>query len=97
MTRSTDRPVPSLSSERSPVALAEARGRSRPQRSFLRRFSLHCLSPLMLVVNTADAGIFTYGGLVGTSDHATAVTGLSTGTFYSSSASYRLTCCVSSG
>lgn len=75
MTRSTDRPVPSPSSERSPVALAEARGRSRPQRSSLRRFSLHCLSPLMLVVNTADAGIFMHGGLVGTS-HPTAVTGL---------------------
>lgn len=76
MSRSTDRPVPSPSSERSPVALAEVRGRFRPQRSFLRRFSLHCLSPLMLVVNTADAGIFTYGGLVGTSHHATAVTSL---------------------
>jgi DMSO/TMAO reductase YedYZ heme-binding membrane subunit len=76
MTRSTDRLVPSPSSGRSPAARAEAFGLSRPQRSFLRRFSLHWLPALILAANTAYAGLFTYQGLVGTSHHATAVTGL---------------------
>lgn len=62
--------------KRSPAATAEASGRSRPQRSFLRRLSLHWLPALIVVANTAYAGLFTYQGLVGTSHHATAVTGL---------------------
>lgn len=42
----------------------------------MRRFSLLWLPALILVTNTAYAGLFTYQGLVGASHHATAVTGL---------------------
>ncbi len=64
------------SSGPSPAVAAGAPGQSRPRRSFLRRFSLHWLPALILVTNTAYAGLFTYQGLVGTSHHATAATGL---------------------
>ena len=71
MTQGTGGPVSNPSS-----GLPSASGRSRPRRSFLRRFSLHWLPVLILASNTAYAGLFTYQGLVGTSHHATAVTGL---------------------
>ena len=74
MTRDSEGPVSSPSSGLSPATATP--GRSRPRRSFLRRFSLHWLPALILAANTAYAGLFTYQGLVGTSHHATAVTGL---------------------
>lgn len=74
MARSTGRAKPS-----SGPALATAAGasvRDRPQRSFSHRFSLSWLPALIVAANTAYAGLFTYQGLVGTSHHATAATGL---------------------
>lgn len=77
MTRSTGRPISKPSSGPSPAAAAAgAPGQDPPQRSFLRRFSLRWLPALIVASNTAYAGLFTYQGLVGTSHHATAATGL---------------------
>jgi DMSO/TMAO reductase YedYZ heme-binding membrane subunit len=77
MTRSIGRPISKPSSGPSPAAAAAgAPGRDRLRRSFSRRFSLHWLPALIVAANTAYAGLFTYQGLLGTSHHATAATGL---------------------
>jgi hypothetical protein len=65
MTHSPDRPVVEAPSGNAQAAGAS--GRSQPQRSFLRRFSLHWLPALIVAANTSYAGLFTYQGLVGTS------------------------------